>query len=384
MKIIVLGAGLVGGPMAADLSKDDGFEVTIVDCNQKRLDEISRLYPTLNIMQKDLSAPGTLESVISNFDLVLNALPGFMGFSVLSRVVKAGKNIVDISFFPEDPFDLDELARNNGITAVVDCGVAPGLSNMLVGYATRQLDETREVKIYVGGLPEVRSWPYEYQAGFSPIDVIAEYTRPAKLVDNGRMVVRPALSEPELLDFSEIGTLEAFNTDGLRTLIRTIKALDMKEKTLRYPGHREKMAVLRESGFFSNEEHEIQGRRIRPLELTAQLLFPLWQMKEGDRDLTVMRVEVKGHKNGMARCFRYDLLDRYDAMTGIHSMARTTGYTAAAVVRLLADGAYRQVGITPPEFLGRFEGGLDFVRRCLEERGIRYHECIESPGGRKD
>jgi len=214
--------------------------------------------------------------------LVLSAVPGSLGFRTLEAVIAAGKNVVDLAFFPEDPFLLDGPARANGVTAVIDCGVAPGMSNLLVGYVDSLMSETRSVLIFVGGLPLVREWPFEYKAVFSPADVIEEYVRPARYIQNGRPVVRPALSEPERIDFDELGTLEAFNTDGLRTLARTISAPDMKEKTLRYPGHIEKMAMLRETGFFNPEPIDVGGVRVRPLDVTSKLLFKKWKLEEGE------------------------------------------------------------------------------------------------------
>ena len=279
MKILILGAGLVGGPMAIDLAKDSEFNITLADINKDSLDKIVAKNK-ISTIQKDLSDSKSIKEVVNDFDIVLNAMPGFMGYNTLKAIIESSKDVVDIAFFPEDPFTLDELAKKNNVTAIVDCGVAPGMSNVLIGYIDHLLDKTETALIYVGGLPEVRKWPYEYKAVFSPIDVIEEYTRPARYVENGNLVTRPALSDAEFLDFPNIGTLEAFNSDGLRTLAETIDAPNMKEKTLRYPGHIEKMAVLRESGFFNKEEIDIKGIKISPLEFTSKLLFPKWQLKE--------------------------------------------------------------------------------------------------------
>ncbi|HFE52253.1 MAG TPA: saccharopine dehydrogenase, partial [Bacteroidetes bacterium] len=284
---------------------------------------------------------------------------------------------VDISFFPEDPFALDGLAREKGATTVVDCGVAPGASNLLVGHVAALLDSVSEVSIFVGGLPVQRFWPFEYRAPFSPVDVIEEYTRPARLVENGKVVVKPALSELEQLDFAGIGTLEAFNTDGLRTLLRTVKAKNMREKTLRYPGHAEKIRLLRDSGFFSREEVKVGQTSVRPLDLTARLLFDQWRFREGEEDLTVMRVQVEGTKGGRKYRYRYDLLDRYDPQTGLSSMARTTGFTASVTVRLLLEGKFSEPGIVPPEFLGRDEAAFRFILDELRKRNVQYREQIE-------
>ena len=369
MNVLVLGCGLVGRPMALDLANDESFNVTVADINLKNLKKIPATLP-IKKMQKDLSNPDQIKSLLKKADIVINAVPGFMGFNTLREIIKAKKNVVDIAFFPENPFELDELAKQNNVTAVVDCGVAPGMSNLLAGYVNSILDKTETVLIYVGGLPVVREFPYEYKAGFSPIDVIEEYTRPARYIENGTLVIRPALSDPEFLNFDEVGTLEAFNSDGLRTLANTLTAPNMKEKTLRYPGHIEKMRVLRESGFFSQDEVDVNGIKIKPIDFTSKLLFPMWELKEGDEEFTVMKVIVEGEKDKKKIRYTYNLLDRHDKKTNIHSMARTTGYTATTMVRLLAKGMFDQKGICPPEYIGQKSECVDFVLNELKEKRV--------------
>ncbi|HCY75003.1 MAG TPA: saccharopine dehydrogenase [Ignavibacteriales bacterium] len=376
MNVLVLGCGLVGRPMALDLANDKSFNVTVADINLKNLDRIPSELPIKKI-QQDLSNPDQLKYLLKDFDIILNAVPGFMGFNTLKEVIKAKKNVVDIAFFPENPFELDEHAKQNNVTAVVDCGVAPGMSNILIGYVDSILDKTETVLIYVGGLPVVREYPYEYKAGFSPIDVIEEYTRPARYIENGKLVIRPALSDPEFLHFDEVGTLEAFNSDGLRTLADTLTAPNMKEKTLRYPGHIEKMLVLRESGFFSKEEIEIGGIKIKPVDFTSKLLFPMWELKDGDKEFTVVKIIIEGEKDKKNIRYTYNMLDRHDEKTNTHSMARTTGYTATTVVRLLAKGMFDQKGICPPEYIGQKPECVDFVLNGLRDRGVIYNQVIE-------
>ncbi|MBL7139264.1 MAG: saccharopine dehydrogenase NADP-binding domain-containing protein [Bacteroidales bacterium] len=375
-KIIILGGGLIGGPMALDLAKESGFQVTVADNKKEVLQKLADRN-VIKPVQMDLSFPEEVTRLVSTYDMVINAVPGFMGFKTLKAVIEAGKNVVDIAFFIEDPFELDTLAKKKNVTAIMDCGVAPGMCNVLIGYADHLLDETREVAYYVGGLPQVREWPYEYKAGFSPIDVIEEYTRPARLVVNGKVVVKPALSDPELMNFAGIGTLEAFNTDGLRSLIHTIKAPNMKEKTLRYPGHIEKMRILRETGFFNQEILDINGKLIRPIDLTARLLFPKWKLKEGEVDITIMKVVIEGKKEGKRTRYTYDLFDTYDPVTRIHSMARTTGYTATVALRMIAQGIYSHKGITVPEFLGKNPECVQYLLTGLKERGVNYRESIK-------
>lgn len=377
MKIVILGGGLVGGPMALDLAKDEGTEVTVVDLDQGTLENLKSKDDRISVLNRDLSSPGVVTALAAGFDLVLSAVPGFMGFETLKSAIAAGKNVVDIAFFPENPFDLDEFAKEKGVIAVVDCGVTPGMTNVLIGHAATQLDRTESAIIYVGGIPEVREWPFEYKAGFSPIDVVEEYIRPARYVENGKMVVRPALSDAEYINFPKVGTLEAFNTDGLRSLAETIDCPNMKEKTLRYPGHIEKMAVLRETGFFDTKPVDVGGTMIRPVDFTAKLLFPKWKLEPGDVDLTVLKVIVEGEVGGAPRRYTYDLFDRYDEETGVHSMARTTGYTATVAVRMLAQGLYSTPGITPPEFFGRHDECVEFLLDGLKERGVIYNQHIE-------
>jgi saccharopine dehydrogenase-like NADP-dependent oxidoreductase len=302
-----------------------------------------------------------------------------MGFATARAVIEAGVNMVDISFFEEDPFELDGLARERGVMVLTDCGVAPGCSNLILGRMERELDRVDRFSCYVGGLPTVRFQPYEYRAVFSPIDVIAEYTRPARLKVNGRVVVREALTEIEHLDFAGVGTVEAFNTDGLRSLL-DCPVPDMTEKTMRYPGHAARMAMLRDTGFFSEEPIEIGGAKVRPIDLTARLLFPAWQLQPGEEDLTVMRVEVEGLSAGQRVVRRWDLLDRFDRSAGITSMARTTGYTCTAAVRLVAAGLWRRTGVVAPEELGAQPGCCDFILERLAERGVVFQPSEQRVG----
>lgn len=371
-KIIVLGAGLVGSAIAEDLHKN--HDVTSLDPSQDRLDFMQ--FKGIKTVKADATNTSELSRIIADFDLVVGAVPGFMGFQVCETVIKAGKNMVDISFFPEDPFGLDALAKQHGVTIVTDCGVAPGMGNIILGYHDTQMEITR-YECLVGGLPVVREWPWEYKAVFSPIDVIEEYTRPARYVQNSCEVVREALSEAELIEFPGIGTLESWNSDGLRSLINTMSHIpDMIEKTLRYPGCIEYLKVLRAAGFFSYEPVEVNGVQIRPIDVTAKLLFPQWKLKPGEEDFTIMRIVIDGKENDAQKRYTYHLLDRFNRETQTISMARTTGYTCNAVAELVLDGTYNHVGISPPEFVGRAAGCYQRVVEYLAQRSVIY--SIES------
>jgi saccharopine dehydrogenase-like NADP-dependent oxidoreductase len=295
-------------------------------------------------------------------------LPSTLGFRVLELLIGACPAVVDISFMPEDALALDAAARRAGTAVVVDCGVVPGLSHMMVGDAIRRLDSCRRVKILVGGLPAGRGGPFEYKAGFSPYDVIEEYVRPARIVDDFAVVVREGLSDVETIDVAGVGTLEAFLTDGLRTLTSTVEARSMCEKTLRYPGHAAAMRAMREAGFFSKAEIAVRDQRIRPLDMTAALLFPQWAFGEEEADVTIMRVLVEGTSGSEPFACAWELIDRYDPATRLHSMARTTAFPAAIVAGLVANGAL-PAGVHPPEALGRL-GRLEEVLRQLALRGV--------------
>lgn len=367
-KLAVLGAGLVGKAIAIDLAKN--FAVTSVDIHHESLRSLEQY--GIEAHQADVSDLKHLRDLLQPFDLVVGAVPGYMGFQTVKTVIEAGKNMVDISFFPEDPFALDALARENNVTVVTDCGVAPGMGNIILGYHHQRM-RVESYECLVGGLPVVREWPYEYKAVFSPIDVIEEYTRPARFVQNGALITKEALSDAELVHFEGVGTLESWNSDGLRTLVQTMPDIpNMIEKTLRYPGCIEYLKVLRESGFFSYEPVEVDGAQVRPIDVTAKLLFPKWKLKPGELEFTVMRIRIKGSENGRPRSFEYNLLDHTDKATSTLSMARTTGYTANAVANLVATQKFTRKGICPPEYVGEAEESFQFIRTYLEERGVIY------------
>jgi saccharopine dehydrogenase-like NADP-dependent oxidoreductase len=376
MKITVLGCGLVGSAIAKDLVTDEGVEITAVDLNRDALDKLAAQAPVKTI-EANLKEADQVATAVEGSDCVVCAVPGFMGYATLARIIEAGKNVVDISFFSEDPFSLDERAREKNITAVVDCGVAPGLSNIITGYLETQLDQIDRFVCYVGGLPKVRQWPYEYKAVFSPRDVLEEYTRLARIVEFGQEVVRTALSEVELRDFPNVGTLEAFNTDGLRSLRQTMDIPFMKEKTLRFPGHANVMRIFRDSGFFRTDTIEVNGHQISPLAVTSKLLFDQWKLKEGEEDFTVFQVVAEGRKENKRLCYTYNMLDEYDRSLHTTSMARTTGYTCTIVVRQVLEGLFSQKGICPPEFVGRTAGCFDYLLHEYAKRNILLNETVK-------
>lgn len=367
--VIVLGAGMVGSAMAIDLSSK--HKVSVADISDAALKRIQNKSNSINTILTDLGNAEELKKILLPFDLVICAVPGFMGFKTLKQIIECKKNVIDISFFPEESDELHELAIKNGVTAIVDCGVAPGIDNLILGYYDSKL-ELSDFECLVGGLPKKRKWPFNYKAPFSPVDVIEEYTRPARYVEASHIVIREALSDPELIHFDRVGTLESFNSDGLRSIIKTMKHIpNMKEKTLRFPGHIEYIRVLRETGFFSNEKIKIKGTEISPLDLSSHLLFKEWKLGEEEEEFTIMRVTVKGKdKSGSLKTIVYDLYDEYNAQTKTSSMSRTTGYTCTGAANMFLEGLFTHKGVFPPEKVGCYEACYNYIFNYLRERGI--------------
>jgi lysine 6-dehydrogenase len=370
--IIVLGAGMVGSTMAIDLAKK--HLVTITDFNEEALEKAIKKCDKLIPEILDVTNKKELQEILKPFDLVICAVPGFLGFETLKSIIEAKKNVIDISFFPENSLELDLLAKKYNVTAIVDCGVAPGMGNFILGYYNEKLQLT-DFECLVGGLPKIKKWPFNYKAPFSPVDVIEEYTRPARYVENGHIVVKEALSDVELVNFEAVGTLESFNSDGLRSIIFTMPHIpNMKEKTLRYPGHIEYINVLKKSGFFNEEKIIINGTKISPLDFTSKVLFNEWKLGDTEEEITVMRITLKGvNENGKQKTIIYNLHDEYCAKTNSSSMARTTGYTATATANMFLDGLFKEKGVFPPELVGKYEACFNYILSYLKKRNVIYN-----------
>lgn len=365
---------MVGSAMALDLSTK--FKVTVADLSSSNLQKIKSKASVITTIELDVTEEANLKATISDFDMVVCAVPGFLGFNTLKNIIEAGKDVVDISFFPENALELNDLAIEHNVTAIVDCGVAPGMDNIILGYH----NETMKIDTFeclVGGLPKVKKWPFCYKAPFSPVDVIEEYTRPARYVENFKLIEREALTDAELLEFEGVGTLESFNTDGLRSIIHTMSHIpNMKEKTLRYPGHIDYIRALKTSGFFEDSTVTLQsGAKVSPLEFTSQILFDEWKLGENEEELTIMKVTIKGtNESGQEETIVYHLLDHYNPETQISSMARTTGYTATAAVNIVEQGLFNEKGVFPPELVGKHSACFEYFMQYLLDRGIVYRK----------
>ena len=349
---------MVGSAIARDL-KQSGFVVTVAD-REESLKEKLALFD-IEYLSLDFSNLNAVSQAVQDFDLVIGAVPGFMGFSILQTVLEAGRNIADISFMLEDSREMDELAKSNGVTAVTDSGVAPGLSNLIFGKELAEFDQLETAKCYVGGLPQNPQPPWWYKSVFSPIDVIEEYIRPARLVENGTEITKPAMSEIEQIEIDRVGTLDAFNSDGLRSLLN-LPIPNMIEKTLRYPGHIQKVIEMRDDGLFNPDV----------IEETAQSLINEWVPEKTEYDQTIMRLEFKGLKNGSEVSKKYNLLDYYDEENNITSMARTTGYTCSAVAHAILSGDFSKKGVFTMESFADDKNLVQQILNYLSVRNINF------------
>jgi lysine 6-dehydrogenase len=377
MRVMVLGSGNIGSTAAWDMAKSmRSSDIVIADQDARRAKNVADRIGESNVSWVPLDAANhdQLLRSLKDCDLAMGFLPGNLGYSLMKACIEARKDLVDVSFMAENPFRLHQSVASAGVTIVPDCGLAPGISNFFVGHAFQNLDKTEAVHVMVGGLPEKPIPPLGYVVTWSPESLIDEYTRKATIVRQGRRVQVDALSGIENIEFPEVGKLEAFFTDGLRTLLHTMKGVeDMWEKTLRYPGHAEKIKLLEAMGLFKEEKIKVEGLEVSPRKLMAKLLGQTLQKPE-IRDFVVLKVEVYGVKNGEKTGYIYHMLDNCDRKHGITAMARTTAYPMSIVAQLILGGIIKQKGVVPPETLGMEDRVFRMFRDGLEKRGIWISE----------
>lgn len=376
MRVLTVGCGNIGSVAAEDLARSrNNVEVVVSDYDKTRAEAVAKKIgiDSVSAMQLDVTKLDVLQRTLKEYDAVMGFLPGNLGCRLMDACITAEVGLVDVSFMVEDPLRLNKRAVDAGVTIIPDCGLAPGISNLLVGHAVSELDEVKAVHIMVGGLPEKPVTPLGYVITWSPESLIDEYTRKAGIVRNGKSVRVEALTGLETVDFPGVGELEAFWTDGLRTLMSTVKAEDMWEKTLRYRGHAEKVKAFEQLGFFDEEEIDVDGVKVSPRKLTVKLLGRKLRMPD-QKDIVALSVEVDGVKNRRKKCYVYHLLDCYDKKHGVTAMARTTAYPASIITQLMLDGAIKEKGVVPPENIGSNEEAFADFMSELTKRGVNVTE----------
>ena len=370
MKVLVVGSGKVGSEIARDLARSSEVDsVVVADAQPTNLKNI-RGEKKIRTLRLDISQSKPLLNTMRRADLICGALPGRLGFQLMTYAIEAHRDLVDISYTPENPFRLHRKARDQENVIVPQCGVAPGFTNMCVGDASRKLGTITKVRIFVGGLPQKPTPPLNYRIVFSLEDVINEYSRPARIVEDGKEKLVDPLSGRGVLNFPGVGRLEYFITDGLGSLPRSFpKVREMYEYTLRYPGHAEMMNTLRVLGFFDREETRVNGFSVVPRRLSLALLKGAMSLGQPE-DLLALRVEVEG-KLGQKSRLSYRILDYYDPRSKVSAMARTTAYPCTSVALLVGQRRLNSVGVIPPETIAKDSGHFGFVMSRLRSRGVR-------------
>ena len=382
MKVLVLGCGNIGSVAAEDVAKSlSSVHIVVADRDKSRAQKVAEKIGRGNVSwaKIDVRNRSELVNFLQNFDLVMGFLPGKLGYGLMEACIAAGKDLVDVSFMEENPLTLHEKAVKTGVTIVPDCGLAPGISNLLVGHAVKRLDKVEKIHIMVGGLPEKPLPPLGYVITWSPESLIDEYTRKARIVKNGRIVMVDALDGLEHVDFPGVGRLEAFYTDGLRTLIdifKNVNVNEMWEKTVRYPGHAEKVKMLRTLGFFDEKQIVVNGVNVSPRKVTAKLFEQKLRMPKV-KDLVALKVEVSGVKNDKKARYVYHLLNFYDEKSGVTAMARTTAYPTSITAQLMLKDMLKVKGVIPPEKIGMDD---ELFKRFLEELKNRGVNVVEEAG----
>jgi len=368
MKAAVLGSGLMGSVISWDLSRSpDVDEVVVADLDPARLKTLKRKAgKKLGTEVVDVKKPDQLAKFISGFDVVASALPHGAVHPADVVAVKSGAKVVNIAF-EDEQMQLDSAARKSGAILIPGCGLAPGLGGILLAHGAAVVGGATSGRILVGGLPQNPTPPFGYKLVFSIVGLLREYLDNARIVRGGKVVsVRPC-DEVVPVDFpSPMGRCEAFYSDGLATLLYTQKGFEsLDELTVRYPGHVEKMRLLIDSGLLSKTPMTVEGMEVSPFELTSKVLSE--KLSEGDpRDVTVMRVEVKGSKGGI----HYEMMDYYDEAVRVTSMGKTTGYTCSIVTQMLGKGTVKGKGVIPPEKAVQGQN-VDELISQLATRGVR-------------
>ena len=380
MRMLVLGAGLQGSACAYDLLQNPAVsQVRLADVRFDHLPEFlkpfsgPRLIPTtLNVRDRE-----AVLAVMRESDAVMSAIPYYLNLQLTECAVEAGVHFCDLGGNTEIVFQQKALAERaiaKGVTVIPDCGVAPGMVNILAEHGIRQLDTVESVHIYVGGLPQNPEPPLNYQVVYSLEGVIDYYTTRSWVLRDGQRSQVTALSEREPVEFpAPVGTLEAFHTaGGLSTMAFRYegKIPQMEYKTLRYPGHAEIMETIRELGLLDLEPVDVKGIKVVPRDLFVAAVGP--KLATNGKDLLALRVTVRGTKGGKPAERRFDLVDRYDEVHGISAMMRTTGYSLSITGQMQVRGEVGPAGVWTPDECMPAEAYI----RELRARGIELGETV--------
>ena len=363
MRIVIFGGGMQGCVIAKNLvDRPEKPEVIVAD-----LVKPAALPAGVKSVIADVTKADQARELASGADVAVLAVPSRIAHQALLNLIQCGTSVADVCFTPDPPLDLAEIAKKNGSCCVIDCGVAPGLSHLLIGSAYSKLGGLDSVRIYVGGIPQVAPPAFRHAIYFNPHDLMSEYIRPARARHNGGNIEPdPLIVEVEKMNDSELGQLEAFLSDGLRTLLTSYPDVPfMEERTLRWPGHMDTMRMLKEMGFLDD-----------PVAFPA-ITHTLGTQYPAEKHEDVLLMLVEGVKGKQKLSWR--LIDRFhDGMT---AMSRTTAFTTAATAMILARKQFNEPGIHPPERLGHNEEVTRAMLADLKEHGVIVSDLVAAKAG---
>ena len=370
MEYTVLGYGKIGRTIVADLSKYQQEKIiNVYDPFIKNTVELPR---NVKLHKTDPLSEENIPKIFKKDVVIISALPAKLRGKLILAVIKGSANLVDITFGNDDIREYLPLSGDSSFLIIPDCGLAPGISNFIVGKFTGAFEELENVEIYVGGLPNKPVPPLEYKITFASDSVVDEYINPAKVVENGKIVVREALSGIEEFPNDSLGhPLEVFYTDGLRSLIDTIRSpRNMFEKTIRYKGHAEKVKILRELGFFDSAERDIDGNMVIPRKLTEKILDEKLRYPEIG-DTVILKIRVSGMKNGKKLIMEANMIYRCEARPDYTGMSITTASPASVIAQMIGENMIRGKGIVTMEEIASGEGIFDEFIKRLSDRGVK-------------
>lgn len=355
MKILLLGgAGLMGPAIAKDLVKStDVDHVVVGDILSDKLEELKKEVDNDKLVTEIIDVQEE-DAVIQymkkeGIDVVINSLPHEFSVPSIKTCIKAGKDVVDLAYEPPQ-HQLDDAAKDAGVTVIPACGMDPGITNVLTGYGVNTLDRADEVHIIAGGIPESPYPPLQHRILFRLESLWMEYLEPSLAIRNGKKVKLETLSEIETVDFPDVGTLECAITPTLASMPHTIQGVkEMDCKCPRWPGHYEKMKTFIQCKLLSPDPVKMNNTEVIPQKFLSALLSPVMMLKEDEKDVTVIRVMVSGEKDGKETKVTFDIVDWYDEKEKITSVARTTGYPASIVAQMIGKGDLTESGVLFPE-----------------------------------
>ncbi|QHJ70394.1 saccharopine dehydrogenase family protein [Planococcus halotolerans] len=382
MKVVVLGAGLMGKQAAGDLIQNDEVEkVFLADLDTEKAVAFKQKLDSnkLEVIHLDAKDEQSLRAVIEKADVVINALFYTFNVKVAEIALECGVHAVDlgghIGGATDAILELHEKALEQGVTLIPDLGVAPGMINIITGYGAGKLDRVNDIKILVGGIPVHPEPPLQYNHVFSLDGVFDHYTDPSHVLRDGKLLEVPSLSEIEHVEFEEFGELEAFHTSGgTSTMTETFSDIDNLEyKTLRYKGHAEKFQLLVDLGFTDrNKTVEVEGQKVKTRDVLREVLTPITVL--GDKeDAVVLRITISGTKNNEDITFTYNMVTKKDRQSGVTAMARATAFTISVVAQMIGAGLIDKRGSYPPELI---VPGDAYIRE-MAKRGVEIKETVQ-------